>query len=254
MRRIVSLSLAFCFAVCMSVSAQDARMTPGLTSGAKGMKANKPMGSQDGAKGDAATCDGEECPIVAKAMESLPKMVFRVGSEETCCHMTATRMAHESHEKMVYLVGKKKFNHSEDAFESLVKQTEAYVKKFVSPKVCEESGATTLAGETCNCPVTASKMTDSVVAATKDIKLSYCVGEKSFEKLNDAKRFARKSHLRGQFVVGDEKFENEMEARLALAHKKFRSAVTAVQTVKSEQTKTVKPEAKEEAKTESKDG
>ena len=118
--------------------------------------------------------------------------------------------------------------------ESLVKQTEMYVKKFVTPKVCDESGATSLAGETCQCPNAASKLTESVANATKDIQISYRVGEKEFTKYHDARRYAKKTHQKGVYLVGEEKFKDELEARLAVAHKKYRSEVMALQATKAQ--------------------
>ena len=240
MSKIVSFTLAIAFTCCCSLMAQDTRITPGIS----GLKSGHTSGEKEPAmksKSDSATCEstceGEECPVVAKAMEDLPKMVFRIGDQETCCHMTATRMAHEAHEEIEYVVGKKKFRDSQDAFESLVKQTETYVKKFVTPKVCNESGTTSLAGESCQCPDAASKMTDLVTTATGQLKLTYRVGEKEFDKYHDARRFAKKSHQKGMYVVAGEKFENELEARLALAHQKYRSAVVAIQTLKAEKAK-----------------
>ncbi len=235
MKKFAALTLTLCFAICTTVVAQDARMTPGMPSSKiKGMKTTKGAAQPKGIDNYEATeCSGEDCPVMAKAMEALPKMVFRIGTEETCCHMTATKMAHENHEEILYRVGKKKFKDSHDAFEALVKQTELYVKRFVTPKVCEESGATMLAGEACPCGATSEKMTEQIVAATKDLKLTYQVGEKKFDKYNDAKRFARKHHQKGMYVVSGEKFENELEARLALAHKTYRSAVAAAQSVKT---------------------
>ena len=76
---------------------------------------------------------------------------------------------------------------------------------------------------------------EAVLAATGELAISYHVGEKKFEKKSEATRYGKRMHQRGAFVVGDEKFENEMEARLALARQKFRSAVTAVMEVKSAQ-------------------
>ncbi len=241
MKKIASFSLMFCFAICAVANAQDTRMTPGMK-----VRSNTPArqgpgrSAQDGeaGKGDSRlgdSCEGEECPIMVEAMASLPKMVFKVGDEETCCHMTATRMARESDEKIVYLVGKKRFGDSRDAFESLVKQTEIQVKRYVTPKVCNESGATTIAGETCGCTELAAKMTELVGNATKDLKMTYVVGEKEFEKYHDARRYSKKMRQKGMYVVSGEKFEEELEARLALAHKKFRLAVTAIQSVKASQ-------------------
>ena len=117
---------------------------------------------------------------MVKAMDSLPKLIFKVGDEETQCHMTATRMARHEHEEIAYVVGKKRFHDSRDAFETLVRQTEMYVKKFVKPKVCSESGATTLAGETCSCKESAARLNEGVANAIKDLKITYRVGEKDF--------------------------------------------------------------------------
>lgn len=67
-----------------------------------------------------------------------------------------------------------------------------------------------------------------------------------FEKYHDALKHAKKTQQKGMFVVGTEKHENELEARLALAHKKFRSAVAAMHTVETsspEQVETEKSDA-----------
>ena len=261
MKKVALLTLTLCFALSAIVGAQDTRMTPGIHSSAKGMKSNKTAAPDS--KGEmcssegCATCEGEscscdECPIMAKAMESLPKMVFKIGDEETCCHMTATKMAHDTHTRIEYVVGKNKYKNSNQAFQSLVKQTESYVKKFTTPKVCSESGKTTIAGTTCDCPVATAKLTELVGTKTKEMKLCYKVGEMDFAKYHDALKHAKKTHQKGMYVVEGEKFENEWEARLALAHKKFRSAVAAAQSVKTEvanQIESEQPETDSEPKT-----
>ena len=142
--------------------------------------------------------------------------------------MTATRMAHEEHEKIVYLVGKKRYHESRDAFEALVKQTEMYVKRFVKPTVCKESGATSVAGQTCDCDESTSKYVSTVSDAIQDMKLTYKVGEKEFDKYHDAKRYAKKTHSKGVYVVDGEKYKDEFEARLALAHQRYKAAVQAI--------------------------
>lgn len=233
MKKVALFALALCFVISASAVGQDARITPGINTGQSGKMGPK-MG--EGRYGEKPSCESScasgECPVVAKAMESLPKMVFKIGDQETCCHMTATRMAHESHSEIVYWVGKRKFKDSHDAFEALVKQTETFVRKSLSPSVCEETGATFIAGQSCDadsCDQIAAKVTSTV----DGLKLRYAVGEKEFERYNDARRFARKSHRKGSYLVDGEKFENEYEARLALAHKKFRTAVTTIQQTKS---------------------
>ena len=228
---------------CSGLDAQDTRITPGLRKNVDGLnspkikervKTEKRLRKDKASEGsDCESSSCEECPVMTAAMESLPKMIFKVGSEETCCHMTATRMAHEEHEKIVYLVGKKRYHESRDAFEALVKQTEMYVKRFVKPTVCKESGATTVAGETCECNESASKYVDTVSTAIQDMKLTYKVGEKEFEKYHDAKRYAKKTHTSGAYVVDGEKYKDEYEARLALAHQKYKAAVQAIQQTKS---------------------
>jgi len=173
------------------------------------------------------SCPDGGCPIT-KAMDKLPKMVYAVGDETTCCSKSAAALA-EKHEKPIsFVVGEKKFDNEQTAFVSLVEQTESFVTKFVTPSKCEKSGTTTVAGKACACPVEAGQTADAVKAAVGKVHFTYLVGEKECHCPNEAKSLASKAGEKTVFVVAGEKTSCEMTARLNLARTKYKAAVKAI--------------------------
>ena len=180
-------------------------------------------------------CHG--CPVTA-AMAKLPKMTYRVGTEDTCCAESAAKLAETNEAAIKYVVGEKVFEDKTEAYTSLVEQTETMVNDFVTPKTCSESGCTTVAGESCSCSVKAAKNAELVKTAIKDIKMSYAVGEKSCNCPNEAASLAKSSDEKMNYVVGEESTCCSMTARLNLAKAKYKAAVQAIASAEKQQTTT----------------
>lgn len=182
-----------------------------------------------------AKCTGENCasdcckgcPVTA-AMAKLPKMTYRVGTENVCCSESAAKMAEEKKTPLHFVVGEKVFEDKTQAYTSLVEQTESMVNGFVTPKTCATSGTHTVAGKSCKCSVQAGQNAELVKAAIKDIKMTYAVGEKSCNCPNEAGSIAKTSGEKMTYVVGEEKTCCNMTARLTLAKAKYKAAVQAI--------------------------
>lgn len=178
-----------------------------------------------GEKCESACCSG--CPVTA-AMAKLPKMTYRVGTENTCCSESAAKLAEEKKTTLHYVVGENVFEDKTKAYTSLVEQTESMVNDFVTPKSCATSGTHTVAGKSCKCSVQAGKTAELVKTAIKDIKMTYAVGEKSCNCPNEAGSLAKTSGKDMTYVVGEEKTCCNMTARLTLAKAKYKAAVQAL--------------------------
>jgi hypothetical protein len=170
-----------------------------------------------------AECQGE-CPIAA-AMESLPKMTYKVGEEATCCSESAAELAKKSEMPIHFVVGEETFEAKEAAFTALVEQTETYVNEFITPCKCEVSGKTKIAGKACDCPVEAGKTSELVQAAANKVQMTYAVGEKTCNCPMEAAKLVEASGAKKEFVVAGEKTCCEMTARLNLARAKYKAAV-----------------------------
>ncbi len=175
-------------------------------------------------EGEIVTC--QECPVSA-AMASLPKMTYKVGEESTCCSESAAKLAEESAAPIHYVVGDNVYESKEEAFVSLVESTEEMVNAYITPACCEESGTTTIAGETCDCPNAAAARTELVSKAVEDIMISYKVGEESVCCPNAAAALAEESGEAIHYVVGEEDTCCEMTARLTAATLRYKAAVQA---------------------------
>ena len=170
-------------------------------------------------------CKG--CPVTA-AMAKLPKMSYRVGTENICCSESAAKMAAEKKTPLHFVVGEKVFEDKTEAYTSLVEQTESMVTKFITPSACAKSGTHTVAGKSCKCEAQAGKNAELVSTAVKNVKMTYVVGEKSCECSHEAGALAKKSGEKMTYVVGEEKTCCNMTARLALAKAKYKAAVSAM--------------------------
>lgn len=178
-----------------------------------------------GEKCESDCCKG--CPVTA-AMAKLPKMTYRVGTENTCCSESAAKMAEEKKTPLHFVVGEKVFEDKTEAYTSLVEQTETMVNAFVTPATCSKSGTHTVAGKSCKCAVEAGKNAELVKTAIKDIKMTYAVGEKACNCPTEAGTLAKTSGEKMTYVIGEEKTCCNMTARLTLAKAKYKAAVKAL--------------------------
>ena len=79
-------------------------------------------------------------------MKNLPAMTYKVGTEATCCSESASALAKKHDKPIHYVVGEKTFESKEKAYTALVESTEKFVDAFVTPKKCDKSGKTSIAG------------------------------------------------------------------------------------------------------------
>ncbi len=236
------LSAVFAVALmCTAVTAQEEKCDkcPSSEGSAVAAKCDKCPSSEGSAV--AAKCDkcpsmtavankeecAGECPVKL-AMAKLPKMTYRVGTENTCCADSAAKMAEKAKAPLQYVVGEKVFDEKTAAFTSLVEQTETMVNKFVTPCKCEKSGTTAIAGASCKCPVEAGKKAELVSAAIKDIKMSYAVGEETCNCPMKAGEMAKAAKTEMKYVVAGESTCCSLDARHKLAVAKYKAAVKAV--------------------------
>ena len=176
---------------------------------------------------EAQTCGAPGCPV-SEAMAKLPKMTYMVGTESACCAESAKELAEKSKEPVKFVVGDKKFDDKEKAYVLLVEQTEAHVDAFIKPSKCEASGTHTVAGKSATCPVEAGKNASLVKKAVEKVSMTYVVGKESCSCAKMAGELAKKSGEKMTYKVGEEATCCSMEARLKLAHAKYKAAVQAM--------------------------
>ena len=173
-----------------------------------------------------AECDGA-CPIAA-AMKELPHMTYKVGEESTCCSKSAAKLAEQHSLPVHYVVGETTFEQKEEAYTSLVEETETFVNNFITPSKCEVSGSTKIAGESCKCSVMAGQKAELVKSAVDKVNMNYLVGEKTCSCPHEADALVKSTEAEKFFVVGEEKTSCEKTARLNLARAKYKAAVQAL--------------------------
>ncbi|MDP1562286.1 MAG: hypothetical protein Q8M16_12980 [Pirellulaceae bacterium] len=167
------------------------------------------------------------CPVSA-AMAKLPKMTFAVGTEKTCCSEQAKALAEQHKAPIQYVVAEKSFDCPTAAMTALVEETESFVTAFTSPKKCEASGNTTIAGHAVACPVEAEKQTVLVSTAIENIKMEYEVAGVKANCSSCAATQAKEKSAPIEYVVGEQKTTCQLTARLNLAHAKYKAAVQSL--------------------------
>ncbi len=175
-------------------------------------------------KGTAVAQEGQTCPITA-AMEKLPKMIFVVGGEKTCCPTSAGELAKKSGESIHFIVAEKTFDSESKAKLALVEATEVFVNAFAEPKTCPQSGTITVAGKGHCCEKSATETTNLVKAAMDGVKMSYLVGTTECNCPVEAEKLAKDAGASKTFVVAGEKTCCDVTARLNLARAKYKAAV-----------------------------
>lgn len=168
-----------------------------------------------------------ECPVSA-AMAKLPKMTYAVGSEKTCCSEQAKTLAEQHKAPIQYVVADKSYDCPTAAKTALVEETESFVAAFTSPKKCEASGNTTIAGHGIACPVEAEKQTVLVSTAIENIKMEYEVAGVKANCSSCAATQAKEKSAPIEYVVGEQKTTCQLTARLNLAHAKYKAAVQSL--------------------------
>jgi hypothetical protein len=178
-------------------------------------------------------CEGGKCSAacgaaVANAKEKLPKLVYKVGKETTCCSESAAALAEKSKEAVQFVVANKAYTCKNEAFAALVTETEKFVDSYVAVSKCEASGKTTVAGKSFDCCVEAGKKAELVQAAVKEVRVSYKVGAEDACCPSSAAALAKKHNKPIKYVVNGEATECELTSRLNLATAKYLAAVAAL--------------------------
>ena len=168
-----------------------------------------------------------ECPVAA-AMYKLPRIVFVVGEQKTCCAESAKRIAHESDTSIKYVVAAKTYENEVDAKLALLKETERFVNEFTNPQVCKNTGTTTIAGKNVCCSQAVAQTAELAKAAMATVKMTFLVGEKTCHCACEATQIAKKTGEPTVYAVGAEKTNCETTARLRLARAKYKAAVEAI--------------------------
>ncbi len=189
---------------------------------------------------------------VDAVIASLPKMQYRVGSETTCCSMTAKMMAKKSGKAMEFVVGDDAFADRNKAAVKLVSLLEKELESMQAMQFAVGSDCV-------RCPMTAKRIAkkqnskvayrvggvdfqDKVQAeeavklasaAAGDVKMSYKVADKSFCCDKMAGAHVKKTGKKMRFVVGDDEVEGADDAKIALVSAKIRRVVEAVSSVSS---------------------
>ncbi|HMO15795.1 MAG TPA: hypothetical protein PKD64_04840 [Pirellulaceae bacterium] len=171
------------------------------------------------------TCDETSGCCAAKAMENLPKLVFKVGDESACCQNGAEALAKKHNKPIHYVVAEKSYDDHKKAYVALVETTEQFVHDYATPKTCEASGTTSIAGHSCGCPVQAGEYSTATKSIMEKIQLTYVVGDEKCECPKQAASLASANSKEIVYVVGDEKTSCEYTARLNLAHARYKAIV-----------------------------
>jgi hypothetical protein len=177
------------------------------------------------------------CPVTA-AMAKLPKMTYKVGDEGICCSESAAALAKKHDKPIHFVVGEKTFEDKTEAYTALVETTEKFVNEFVTPKKCEKSGTTSVAGKSCGCPMQAGKNAEIVKKAVGEVKMTFVVGKEKCQCPTQAKALAKDSDAKTTYVVAGKETCCNLEARLNFAKAKYAAAVKALASTEKAETKT----------------
>jgi hypothetical protein len=172
-------------------------------------------------------CEGGSCPIES-AMAKLPKMTYMVGTESTCCSASAETLATKHDAPVQFVVDEKTYDSKDEAMVALAESTETFVSTFASTHKCEVSGKMTVAGLSTTCSATAGKRAALAKKAMDGVDMTYLVGTESCSCPMQAASMAKTSGEKKQFVVAGETTCCSVDARVKLAHAKYKAAVEAL--------------------------
>ncbi len=196
---------------------------------------------------DCGECDSEQCSStcsMTKAMEDLPQMVYKVGDETTACACSAKSLAKEHGQEILYVVMEQEYADQSEAMVALADATEQFVNAFAEPHTCSVSGTTTIAGQKMKCSTTAGNLAALVKEAMDEVHMVYKVGEEECSCPNQAAALAEESDEKTTYLVGGESTCCSVDARIKLAHAKYRAALVALakaeaKTSEAEETTTI---------------
>ena len=196
------------------------------------------------AKKVAAGCDKSKC---GQGCGSVPKLVYKVGDETTCCSKTADKMAKDSGASIKFVVAGKEYSDQGKAYTAYADALETRYEQMT--ELCymvdgkcvhcpKEAGAAAKAGSKvkyCVASVTFDDKADAEAAiarATKaagEIKMTTTVDGKPYCCAQTAAKVAKDSGKCCEYSVGDCKTKCETTARAELAKARIDAFLKAVQ-------------------------
>ena len=180
------------------------------------------------AKCDASKCESDCACAISKAMAALPKMTYKVGEEETCCADSAAALAKEHDTHIHYVVAKKEFDSKDEAMVELAAVTTKFVDDFATPHTCDVSGKTSVCGKSMSCKVSAGEMAKVAKEAMSTVAMTFKVGDEECSCPSKAADLAKTKGAKKEYVVGGETTCCSVDAKIKLAHAKYRAAVEAL--------------------------
>lgn len=186
-------------------------------------------GTQECSTAESSVCEASTCcQAMEKALAQLPKMTYRVSDQELGCRCSAKQLAKDQSEPLLFVVDGETYENEPDAYVALADATESFVENFASPKTCSVSGTTTIAGKTLKCSETAKMMTNVISDAMKTVQVSYRVGEEECSCPTKAEQLAEESGEKTMYLVGDSETGCAIDARIKMAHAKYKAALEAL--------------------------
>jgi hypothetical protein len=156
----------------------------------------------DSTKAVATACSdkGGDCSGAGKKAAGkecgLPKMLYKVGDEMTCCEDTAKK-AVQSGKTVMYVVGDKEYADQGEAMTAYATVLDTFYKEALQVKMSVD-------GECVSCPVEAGQL-----AEKKNTKVRYQVATVAFDERAEAEAAAKRAKAAAdkiamEMVVGDE--------------------------------------------------
>lgn len=174
-----------------------------------------------------AKAEGDgRCPIET-AINQLPQIQYRVGSEVTVCRKEAAELSEKKGTPIRFVV-KQGFESETAAIESLAEATELFVTQFATPQTCAVSGKITVGGASTQCSKSAAETARLINEAINAVKVSYQVGETKCDCPEESKKLAAALDQPVIYVVNGQKTTCPHRQRLNTARAKYRAAVEAV--------------------------
>lgn len=193
------------------------------------------------------------CKVTDKVnavLASMPSIEYKVGDETVTCPYAADALAKKQNKPIQYVVGDQAFKSEGEA--------NAQLASLIEQKVNEMKTVQFAAGDKCyRCPVTAKEEAQKAHAkmmyrvagvdfANKElaekaaqlaserlgeVKMSYKVGDHTFECDKTAGAQAKETHTKMLYVIGDKETDCPQEAKMLMAKAKLAAIVAAATAV-----------------------
>jgi hypothetical protein len=235
-------------AICLSVVSLFAVSAALADEGKAGCPAAKAVAEQSASgchKGASMASSG--CSKAGSYACSMPKIMYVVGEEKSCCEKTATEMASKANTTMKYAVGDKTFDSKADATVALADALETHLNKILMVQYA-------VGGEKMGCPVSAEavakkngekvqyqlatytfedkakaeKIATAAREAADKVTMAATVDGKKFGCCSSAESVAKADGKQIEYVVGESKTACKTDARVTLAQAKIEAALKAM--------------------------